>query len=279
MKKFKKLISTVTLVAFCTLSYSPAFASVAAEQPVMDECVPQEITEIIVKDPETKAWLESEESPYSDIPVTLVDEFPADVEAEFDAMLSSTDDVEAAAVPGDGVEPAYAVPLAIPLAQWLSASAYALLAGAFLTFWAYGMEFAEVKDVAKEMEKDDAPDYYATNFDLDAGKVFIGDAISSTEAVNILDTSVKLGRNSDVVGSWKNIGNVMCKDYNTALGLCSMYQAVTLGTISNPEKHGETECGYYAHFHVGAPNVDISKKSNRSAHVWFLMYPAGAFSL
>lgn len=277
MKKFKKLISTVTLVAFCTLSYSPAFASVAAEQSVMDEYAPQEIAEIIVKDPETKAWLESEESPYSDIPVTLVDEFPADIEAEFDAMLSSADEVEVAAVPEDGVEPANVIILG-PLAQWLSQTLYATLLAANLIYLFDGIEFAKVEDIARELERDRSPDYYATKFERFAKCVYVGEAISLSKAVNIIIDSVELGRESTAPDSWNHFGNVMCKDNTAALGLCSLYQSITQGTIAGPEYHGDDECGNYAHYHVGKPGVNLSQPINRTAHVWFYMYEPSSIS-
>lgn len=275
MKKFKKLISTVTLFAFCTLSYSPAFASVATEQPTMDEYAPQEITEIIVKDLETKAWLESEESPYSDIPVTLVDEFPADVEAEFDAMLSETGNDEVAAVLEDGVEPANVIVLG-PLVQWLSNALYAALATAGLIYLFDGIEFAKVEDIAIELERDDTSDYYATKFERFTKCVYIGEAISLSKAVNIIIDSVELGRESTEPASWNHFGNVMCKDNTAALTLCSLYQSITQGTIDGPEYHGDDECGNYAHYHVGKSGVNLSKPINRTAHVWFYMYePTG----
>lgn len=265
MKKFKKLISTVTLVAFCTLSYSPAFASVAAEQPVMDECVPQEITEIIVKDPETKAWLESEESPYSDIPVTLVDEFPADVEAEFDAMLSSTDDVEAAAVPEDGVEPANVIILG-PLAQWAPAAFAALLAAGLLEEIG-DMIYAKATDLADTIRRNDSPDYYATNFR--GFVIYVGDSISLATANTILINSVEAGHDGRGIDSWRQNGNVMCKNETAARGLCSYYQVTTSGTCSVKEPPHREECGYYYHFHVGKSGQDLTLSENHSAHIWF----------
>lgn len=205
MKKFKKLISTVTLFAFCTLSYSPAFASVVAEQPTMDEYAPQEITEIVVKDPETKAWLESEESPYNDIPVTLVDEFPTDVEAEFDAMLSSADEVEAAAVPEDGVvnsnqSRTIALPVGIPLATWLSEALYALLLAAATILTINEIELARATDVEDEAEKNNYH-YYQTYFGN--GGIYVGGALTLAQATDVIVNSVALGHNGTGPFSWK----------------------------------------------------------------------------
>ena len=270
MKKFKKLISTVTLVAFCTLSYSPAFASVAAEQPVMDECVPQEITEIIVKDPETKAWLESEESPYSDIPVTLVDEFPADVEAEFDAMLSSTDDVEAAAVPEDGVEPANVInpsdTLGKVISLWLPLAAYLALQNANLLELIDSIEFTKAENVKDEVKRNTETEYYATHFKNKI--VYVGEAITATMAVNVLRQCVALGPNGTGTFSWKERGNVMAKDHNAAKALLSLYKTTTGGNYSDLEEpHGN--CGYYPHYHLAPLGLDANVY--HSAHLWFYL--------
>ena len=269
MKKFKKLISTVTLVAFCTLSYSPAFASVVAEQPAMDEYAPQEITEIIVKDPETKAWLESEESPYSDIPVTLVDEFPADVEAEFDAMLSSADEVEVAAVPEDGVEPANVInpsdALGRVISLWLPLAAYLALQNANLLELIDSLEFTEAENVKDDVKRNTEAEYYATHFKNKI--VYVGEEITMATANMVIQQSAALGPNSNAVLSCKNRGNVMCKDYNAATALTTFYKITTGGEVSEPEHHKVGTCGYYPHYHVTPMGIDPNVY--HSAHVWW----------
>lgn len=269
MKKFKKLISTVTLFAFCTLSYSPAFASVVAEQPTMYEYAPQEITEIIVKDPETKAWLESEESPYSDIPVTLVDEFPADVEAEFDAMLYEAGDDEVAAVPEDGVAPANVLnpgeSFGKVISAWLPLAVYYVLYNSGLLEWIDGIEFAKAEDVKDEVKRNNESEYYATHFKNKV--VYVGEEITMTVANLILQHSVALGPDSDDVLSCKNRGNVMCKDYNAAKALTTFYKVTTGGEVSEPEYHKEWKCGYYPHFHVTP--IGLDPNVYHSAHVWW----------
>ena len=63
----------------------------------------------------------------------------------------------------------------------------------------------------------------------------------------------------------------MCKNNNAAVGLCSYYQATTLGTVGKMEDaHGDGQCGFYPHYHVAASGQNPALNQYHSAHVWFM---------
>ena len=60
----------------------------------------------------------------------------------------------------------------------------------------------------------------------------------------------------------------MCQNSIYAVNLAESFKSRTGGQATTIQPaHGD--CGYYKHIHVGPQGVDLSKRENHSAHIWF----------
>ena len=264
MQKFKKIISIVTLFAFCLFGYSPV-AAFASEDCIQEgyAVLQEDYTEIFVKDTEVKEWLEA--SGNGNYTVTLVEEFPEKIEAEMALELEDLTENGSDEQKETLENRAVAIPLGVPLATWLSKALYAALLAAMLIITVNGIELAPATDIADDVA-DKEHKYYQTYFGNKT--IYVGGALTLTEATQVLEKSTDLGYSGTGPYSWKQWGNVMCKNAACAVILAEKFKSVT-GGVATPIQDPHGDCGYYGHIHVGKAGVDLTQPYTHSAHIWF----------
>lgn len=264
MLKFKKIISIVTLFSFCLFSYSPV-AAFASEGCIQEGYAVQQedYTEIFVKDTEVKEWLEKSDN--GNYTVTVVEEFPEEIEAAMATELEVLTENSLGEQRETLENRAVAIPLGVPLATWLSDLLYAALLAAMLIITVNGIELAPATDIANDVADKDHK-YYQTYFGNKT--IYVGGALTLVEATQVLDRSTELGYYGTGPHSWKQWGNVMCKNAACAVTLAEKFKSVT-GGVATPIQDPHGDCGYYGHIHVGKAGVDLTQPYTHSAHIWF----------